>query len=90
MPIDLVYLDLGGTTVELIRYDGAAIEPAPQTEHLGYRMIALEVDDIQETADYLRTKGVDIVWGPRVRETYSRAEICDVNGYRIELRQWFR
>lgn len=53
-------------------------------------MIALEVDDMQKTADYLRTKGVDIVWGPRVRETYSRAEICDPNGYHIELRQWFR
>jgi hypothetical protein len=37
----------------------------------------------------LRTKGVDIVWGPRVRETYSRAEICDPNGYHVELRQWF-
>jgi len=90
VPIDLVYLDLGGTTVELIRYDGAAVDPAPQNEHLGYRMIALEVDDMQKTVDYLSTKGVDIVWGPRVRETYSRAEICDPNGYRIELRQWFR
>jgi len=90
VPIDLVYLDLGGTVVELIRYDGAAVDPAPQTEHLGYRMIALEVDDMQKTVNYLRTKGVDIVWGPRVRETYSRAEICYPNGYRIELRQWFR
>jgi catechol 2,3-dioxygenase-like lactoylglutathione lyase family enzyme len=90
VPIDLVYLDLGGTTVELIRYEGAAVDPAPETEHLGYRMTALEVDDMQRTADYLRTKGVDIVWGPRVRETYSRAEICDPNGFRIELRQWFR
>src|SRR5262245_21500822 len=87
MPIDL---DLGGTTVELISYEGASIDPAPRAEHLGYRMIALEVDDMQEAADYLRTKGVDIVWGPRVRETYSRAEICDPNGYHIELRQWFR
>jgi hypothetical protein len=25
-------------------------------------MIALEVDDMQKTADYLRTKGVAIVW----------------------------
>jgi len=58
-------------------------------EHLGYRMIALEVDDMQETADYLKEKGVDIVWGPVVRPTYARAEICDPNGYRIELRQWF-
>jgi glyoxylase I family protein len=63
VPIDLVYLDLGGTVVELISYDGATVDPAPQHEHLGYRMIALEVDDMQKTADYLRTKGVDIVWG---------------------------
>ena len=60
VPIDLVYLELGGTTVELITYDGAAVDPAPQSEHLGYRMIALEVDDMQKTTDYLRTKGVDI------------------------------
>jgi catechol 2,3-dioxygenase-like lactoylglutathione lyase family enzyme len=90
VPIDLVYLDLAGTVVELIAYEGASIDPAPQTEHLGYRMIALEVDDMRGTTDYLSTKGVDIVWGPRVRETYSRAEICDPNGYHIELRQWFR
>jgi hypothetical protein len=53
-------------------------------------MMALEVDDMQKTADYLRTEGVDIVWGPRVRETYSRAEIHDPNGYHIEVRQWFQ
>jgi catechol 2,3-dioxygenase-like lactoylglutathione lyase family enzyme len=90
VPINLVYLDLGGTVVALISYEGASIDPAPRAEHLGYRMIALEVDDMEKTADYLRTKGVDIVWGPRVRGTYSRAEICDPNGYHIELRQWFR
>ena len=87
VPINLVYLDLGGTVVELITYEGAAVDPAPRNEHLGYRMIALEVDDMQKTADYLRTKGVNIVWGPRVRETYLRAEICDPNGFHIELRQ---
>src|ERR1700720_2617762 len=86
VPIDLVYLDLGGPVVELISYEGGAVDPAPQTEHLGYRMMALEVDDMQKTADYLRTKGVVMVWGPKVRETYSRAEICDPNGYHIELR----
>jgi catechol 2,3-dioxygenase-like lactoylglutathione lyase family enzyme len=89
VPINLVYLDLGGTVAELICYDGAVVEPAPKNEHLGYRMIALEVDDMQKTTDYLTTKGVEVVWGPRVRETYSRAEICDPNGYRSELRQWF-
>jgi catechol 2,3-dioxygenase-like lactoylglutathione lyase family enzyme len=90
VPIDLVYLDLGGTVVELIAYEGASVDPAPQKEHLGYRMIALEIDDMQKATDYLRTKGVEVVRGPRVRETYSRAEICDPNGYHIELRQWFR
>ena len=89
VPIELVYLELGGTVVELISYEGASIEPAPRNEHLGYRMMALEVDDMQEATDYLKTKGVEVIWGPRVRETYSRAEICDPNGYHIELRQWF-
>ena len=87
--LDLTYLDLGGTVVELISYEGVPVDPAPRLEHLGYRMIALEVDDMQKTTDYLKEKGVDIVWGPMVRPTYARAEICDPNGYRIELRQWF-
>src|SRR4030081_3979922 len=64
VPIDLVYLDLGGTVVELITYDGATVDPAPQKEHLGYRMIAIEVDDMQQAAEDLKTKGVDIGWGP--------------------------
>jgi glyoxylase I family protein len=88
--LNLVYLDLGGTVVELISYEGVPVDPAPPLEHLGYRMIALEVEDMQKTADYLKGKGVDIVWGPMVTDTYARAEIRDPNGYGIELRQWFR
>jgi glyoxylase I family protein len=87
--LNLVYLDLGGTVVELMSWEGVPVGPEPQKEHLGYRMIALEVDDMQKAADYLKGKGVDIVWGPMVRDTYARAEISDPNGYRIELRQWF-
>src|SRR5438105_6860896 len=87
--LNLTYLDLGGTVVELISYEGVPVDPAPQKEHLGYRMIAIEVDDMKKAADYLKGKGVDIVWGPICRDTYARAEICDPNGYRIELRQWF-
>jgi glyoxylase I family protein len=89
VPMNLVYLDLGGTVVELISYEGAVVEPAPKNERLGYRMMALEVDDMQRAIDYLRTNGIEIVWGPRIRETYSRAEIRDPNGNHIELRQWF-
>jgi catechol 2,3-dioxygenase-like lactoylglutathione lyase family enzyme len=87
--VSLIYLDLGGTTVELITYDGIAVEPPPKGECLGYRMIALEVDDMSRAAEHLKSNGVDIIWGPLVRETYARAEICDPNGFRIELRQWF-
>jgi glyoxylase I family protein len=89
VPLSLVYLDLGGTTVELMSYEGATVDPAPRNEHLGYRMMALEVDDMQTTVEYLRTKGIEIVWGPKVREKYARAEIRDPNGFHIELRQWF-
>ncbi len=89
VPMDLVYLDLGGTVVELMSYPGASVAPAPQEEHLGYRMMALEVDDMQKAIEYLKTKGVGVVWGPKIREKYARAEICDPNGYHIELRQWF-
>ncbi|HXQ54172.1 MAG TPA: VOC family protein [Stellaceae bacterium] len=89
VPIDLVYLDLGGTTVELITYDGGKIGPAPTGIHLGYNLIALEVDDMQKAIAYLKTKGVEVVWGPMVREHAARAEITDPNGYHIELRQWF-
>jgi catechol 2,3-dioxygenase-like lactoylglutathione lyase family enzyme len=87
--LNLAYLDLGGTTVELISYEGVPVDAAPRLEHLGYRMIALEVEDMERATAYLKEKGVEIVWGPMVRDTYARAEICDPNGYRIELRHWF-
>lgn len=86
--LNLVYLDLGGTTVELIKFDGVPVAPEPEKEHLGYRLMALEVEDMKAAEAYLKTKGVDIVWGPMFRDTYARAEICDPNGYRIELRHW--
>ena len=91
VPMDLVYLDLAGTMIELITYRGGSVAPAPDKTHLGYRMMALEVDDMQQTVAYLQAKGVEIVWGPRVREgLYARAEIRDPDGNHIELRQWFR
>jgi catechol 2,3-dioxygenase-like lactoylglutathione lyase family enzyme len=90
-PLNLAYLELGGTTVELITYEGAKVAPAPTGQHLGYNMIALEVDDMQTTIEYLKTKGVGVVWGPLARENrFARAEITDPNGYHIELRQWFQ
>ena len=91
VPLSLVYLELGGTTVELVTYEGAALAPAPTGDHLGYNLIALEVEDMNEAVTFLKSKGVEIVLGPLVREgLYARAEITDPNGYHIELRQWYQ
>ncbi len=86
--LDLVYLDLGGTMVEVITYDGAKPGPAASGIHLGWNLIALEVEDMGKAVEFLKTKGVAVTWGPVVREHTARAEIHDPNGYSIELRQW--
>jgi catechol 2,3-dioxygenase-like lactoylglutathione lyase family enzyme len=88
--LDIVYLDLGATAVELLTYSGVPVKPATQKLQLGYRMVALEVDDMKKTLDELEAKGVEPVWGPIFREKYARAEIRDPNGYHIELRQWMK
>jgi glyoxylase I family protein len=87
-PLDLVYLDLGETTVELMTYPEATPVPAQSDEHLGYRMIALEVDDMDAALAFLKSKGIEASWGPIKRPTYSRAEIRDPDGNAIELRKW--
>lgn len=89
-PLDLVYLDLGGTTVELMTYPEANPEPAPGAGYLGYQMMALEVEDMQQAIAHLRAKGIEPAWGPITREKYARAEIRDPDGNHIELRQWMR
>jgi glyoxylase I family protein len=86
--LQLTYLDLGGTTVELMCYSETKVQPAQQEEHLGYRMMALEVDDMQKALDYLKAKGIEPVWGPITRPAYARAEIRDPDGNHIELRHW--
>ena len=88
--LHIVYIELGGTTVELMNYEGVAPGPAPTGLHLGYNLIALEVEDMAKALDYLKGKGVPVVWGPMIREKqFARAEITDPNGYHIELRQWY-
>jgi glyoxylase I family protein len=87
-PLDLVYLDLGGTTVELMCYPEKKIEEQTQGERLGYRMMALEVEDMDRAVALLKTRGIEPSWGPVKRPTYARAEIRDPDGNSIELRQW--
>ncbi|TAK83049.1 MAG: VOC family protein [Betaproteobacteria bacterium] len=88
--LKLVYLDLGGTTVELMTYTEMQPAPRAEGEHLGYRMMALEVDDMQRALAELKAKGVECTWGPLIRPSYARAEIHDPDGNSIELRQWIK
>ena len=89
-PLELVYLELGGTTLELMCYPQATLAGAVRGERLGYRMMALEVDDMDAALAMLKARGIEPSWGPKTRPSYARAEIQDPDGNSIELRQWTR
>ncbi len=84
---EIVYLTLGDTMLELLSVkEAASVSTAPwQT---GYRMMALEVDNMEKTVAYLAGKGIQLSRPPIVTENSLRAEIKDPNGVSIELRQW--
>lgn len=90
-PLDLVYLELGDTTVEVMCYPEAkSIPPRGAEQRLGWQCLALEVDDMDHTLLILEEKGVKAVWGPAKQQDYARAEIRDPDGNPIELRHWYR
>jgi len=90
-PLDLVYLELGGTTVEVMCYrEAKAIPPRATEQRLGWQCLALEVEDMDRALSALKAKGIEPAWGPVKRADYARAEIRDPDGNPIELRQWYR
>ena len=91
-PLDLVYLELGDTTVEVMSYPEAKAPIAPRSAEprLGWQCLALEVEDMDGALGALKAKGVGAAWGPVKRPGYARAEIRDPDGNPIELRQWHR
>ncbi len=84
---DLAMLQLGDCMVEIKGCESDTPPPSGQ-EHLGYRMMALEVEDMGQTAAYLREKGIDFRSGPVTLGLFVQAEIVDPNGIPIALRQW--
>ena len=89
-PLDLVYLELGGTTLEVMCYPGKTIPPRSSEQRLGWQCLALEVEDMDRALDALKARGIEPAWGPMKRPDYARAEIRDPDGNPIELRQWYR
>jgi catechol 2,3-dioxygenase-like lactoylglutathione lyase family enzyme len=89
-PLDLVYLELGGTTLELMCYPERKFVRREGETCLGYQLMALEVEDMDRALAALGMKGIAPSWGPVKRPSYARAEIRDPDGNGIELRQWMR
>ena len=90
-PLDLIYLELGGTTIEVMCYPEAKAIPARSGElRLGWQCLALEVEDMDDALAALKHNGIEPAWGPLKRPDYARAEIRDPDGNPIELRQWCR
>ena len=84
---EVIYLKLGDTVIEIISAD----DPKPKSEapwEVGYRGIALEVEDMAKAVDYLQGKGIAIAREPVDLGDSFRGEIRDPDGLIIELRQW--
>ena len=84
---EVVYLKLGDTMLEILSVQDPQ-EPSPGQWQVGYRMMALEVKDMDEAVQYLQEQGVDPTWGPMDLGGTKRAEIKDPDGLAIELREW--
>lgn len=83
---EIVFIELGGTSVELYSVQN----PAPAVEEqwrVGYRTFAIEVEDLDKALEYLKTKGVEIADVPAGTQTLKRAIIKDPDGLSIELLQ---
>jgi glyoxylase I family protein len=84
---EIVYITLGDTMLEVL----AVQDPAPASTNsfqAGYRIMALEVEDMDKAVAYLKSKGVEISIPPVNLGKSKRGEIKDNNGFTIELRQW--
>ena len=83
---EIAFLTLGDTMLELLAIKNSA--PPPKGSHVGFRTMAIEVEAMDRAIQYLRTKGVEVSWGPVTLGKSKRAEIKDPDGLSIELRQW--
>src|SRR5690349_7881663 len=89
-PLELVYLELGGTTVEVMCYPEANPPAREEGERLGWRLLEPEGEDMDAAGSHRKGRGIEASWGPRKTAAYARAEIRDPEGNSIELRQWIR
>jgi glyoxylase I family protein len=83
---EIAFLTLGDTMIEMLTFKNAA--PPSSGPQIGFRSMAIEVDDMDLAIKYLKGKGVEVLREPVKIGTSKRAEIRDPDGLSIELRQW--
>ena len=85
---DIYYLQLGADSrIELFDYHGSSEKKEVAESDLGYRHLAIRVDDVDEWAAYLKEKGVPIRYGPESL-THLGSRVClieDPEGTEIEI-----
>ncbi len=84
---EIAYLELGNTVIEVM----LVTNPTPASREawqVGYKRIALEVENMESAVEYLESKGVAMTWGPIDLGTSIRAEFEDPDGLSVELREW--
>ena len=84
---EVIYLELGGAIIEILNVEKPSANSREQWQ-VGYRGIAIEVENMDKTVNYLKTKGIVITWGPMDLGNSIRAEIKDPDNLAVELRQW--
>jgi catechol 2,3-dioxygenase-like lactoylglutathione lyase family enzyme len=84
---EVIYLLLGDTVIEVISADKPAVK-SQEAWQVGYRAIALEVEDMEKAVEYLRERGIKMAREPVDLGTSIRGEIRDPDGLTIELRKW--
>jgi glyoxylase I family protein len=83
---EIAFLTLGDTMIEILYAKEAA--PAHVGWQAGFRSMALEVDDMEKTVAFLKSKGIEMSVKPMNLGKSLRGEVKDPNGFSIELRQW--
>ena len=83
---EIMFMKLGDTSLELLEFPDA--EPISEKPQVGYRMMAITVDDMPSAIKYLKEKGVTISREPMSLGESWRGEFLDNNGLAIEIRQW--
>ncbi|HET6384077.1 MAG TPA: VOC family protein [Armatimonadota bacterium] len=84
----IVYLKCGNTTfIEL--FPGANRESRAPGDAVGTNHFCLQVDNVQETVEALKARGVDPISGPSVgQDKAAQAWYQDPDGNRFEIQQY--